>query len=587
MRVFSILILLFFVLSFSWRTDHSFDQDLGRHIKVGEIIVQTKSIPLINLFSYTYPNFPFINSHWLFEVLVYLGQQTIGLQAILFLKVIILLLTVFLTLKIIAKNQYLLLPVSFIFLHLLRERLELRPEILSFLFTASTLYILDKFEKTKTKLVFALPLIQLIWVNSHIYFIVGIAMQSIFILHFAYHYLRFHLRGVESNSTNRVRRGGKLKLLGIIFTLSVITSLINPSGLKGFLNPFLYNTNYGYTIVENQTMFLLESINFRDPNFLFAKLSSLIIILSILFGFYKKHLTIKNLGLSCFGLTLALMNVRSFPYLILISLPSVLENFGNFKFSILPKAMAIITSLLLIYESFLYLNGDYYKYSNSDKKPVLEYKESAKGALSFVLENKLSEPVFNNFDIGSYITYRGYPNYSVFVDGRPGEYPKEFFQGIYIPAQSDQNKFRELDKKIDFKTIIFSHTDQTPWGKNFLSFITHDPNWQTVYLDDFIIVLVKKDEVSKRNLEILDLSKISVNSYKFDNYMSYIRMSIFLLNAQSFESARLFTQKALVIFPESPIGNLIMASSIPQNGDLTNYAIASNYLKKSKSNIWW
>ena len=144
------IFLLFFVFSFLFRTDHSFDQDLGRHLKLGEIIWQTKSVPLTNLFSYTYPDFPFINNHWLFEVLVYLGQQTIGLQAILVLKILTVLLAVWLVLETIPKKQYLLLPVAFIFLHTLRERPELRPEILSFLFTGLTVYILERFEKTKS-----------------------------------------------------------------------------------------------------------------------------------------------------------------------------------------------------------------------------------------------------------------------------------------------------------------------------------------------------------------------------------------------------------------------------------------------------
>lgn len=65
------ILLLAFVFSFLFRTDLSFDQDLGRHLKLGEIITQTWNIPKINLFSYTNPDFPFINTHWLFEVWAY------------------------------------------------------------------------------------------------------------------------------------------------------------------------------------------------------------------------------------------------------------------------------------------------------------------------------------------------------------------------------------------------------------------------------------------------------------------------------------------------------------------------------------
>ncbi|MEK6818611.1 MAG: hypothetical protein AABY10_01620, partial [Nanoarchaeota archaeon] len=277
------ILLLFFVFSFLFKTDHSFDQDLGRHLKLGEIIVKSGNIPEVNLFSYTNPDFPFINTHWLFEVLTYLTSQTIGLQFLLIAKILIFLISVWLILKIILKeNTVLLLPIGFIFLHVLRERLELRPEIFSFLFTALTLFILEKFLALRqmssdrgtfvstTKLIFLLPIIQLLWINTHIYFFVGLALQVIFILQLGYQYLRSH-----SSS-------GKLKLLLVIFVLSGVVSLVNPSGLTGLLYPLNVTKNYGYTIVENQTMFLLESINFRDPNFLFVKLSIGIILLSIL-----------------------------------------------------------------------------------------------------------------------------------------------------------------------------------------------------------------------------------------------------------------------------------------------------------------
>lgn len=525
------LLLLFFVFSFLFRTDHSFDQDFGRHLKLGEVILQTKSIPLTNLFSYTYPDYPFINSHWLFEVLAYLGSQTIGLQSVLFLKIIIFLLAVWLILKTIPRNQYLLLPVGFIFLHTLRERPELRPEIFSFLFTALTIYILE----SKKRLIYFLPLIQLVWVNTHIYFIAGLILQGIYILHLTYINLRLHPKGV------------KLKILSIIFGLSVIASFINPSGLKGFLNPLLYGSNYGYTIVENQTMFLLESINFRNPNFLFVKIITAIILLSFIVALVRKKFSVKNFGLAGFGLVLALMNVRSFPYLVFISLPAVLENFGTFK----PKIFFFITIPFLLFESYFYLNGDYYRYTDSDTQPKLEFKESGKKALDFVLANNLPQPIFNNFDIGSYITYRSWPAYRIFVDGRPGEYPKEFFQNVYIPMQSDPQKFSEVDKQYGFKTIIFSHTDQTPWGKTFLQNIVKNPDWKTVYIDDFIIILALQGDA----LQHVDLSKLDPAGYNPDSYLGYLRISLFLAQTGNLQSAEKFAEKGLSLNPKSPLGN--------------------------------
>ncbi len=443
---------------------------MGRHLKLGEIIWQTKQVPLTNLFSYTYPDFPFINSHWLFEVWAYLTSQIFGLQSLLILKLVIILTSVWLVLSTIPKKSWLLLPVGFVFLYTLRERPELRPEIFSFLFTALTLFILDKFEKTKTKLIYLLPIVQLLWINTHIYFIVGLVLQTIFLINFIYTYLRSH-----SSS-------GKLKLSIVILLLSIGVSFINPSNIKGVLNPLTFNQKYGYTIVENHTMFWLESIGFQNPNFIWVKLSLGIAAFSIFVSFLRKKFNIKNILLTLFGSALPLMNVRSFPYLALISLPAVIENFGISKSRGWQNLFIIISAPILLFVSFL----------NLSNRTNFEFKENAKEALDFVLENNLPQPIFNNFDIGSYITYRGWPKYKIFVDGRPGEYPKEFFQNVYIPMQYDTNKFKEIDQKYGFKTIIFSITDQTPWGRTFLQNITNNLEWKTVYLDNFMIVLSKQ-----------------------------------------------------------------------------------------------
>ena len=525
------VLLLFFVFSFSFRSDHSFDQDLGRHIKLGEIITQTGSIPKINLFSYTNPDFPFINTHWLFEVIAYFFASTGTLHLLLALKIIILITSVWLVIKDI-KSPW-LLPVGFIFLHVLRERAELRPEIFSFLFTALTYYILTRNDKS----IFFLPLIQLLWINTHIYFFIGLLLQAIFLIQ------------------------NRLKILGIILALSVLVSLINPNGLAGVLYPFNVTKNYGYTIVENQTFIWLENINFRNPNFLFAKISISIIVLSLLVTLFRRKFDIRNILLAFFGMVLALMNVRSFPYLVLLSLPATLANFGKLKLGLLIP----IAALLLVLESFFYLNGDYYKYREDGNTPGPKLVENGKGALDFVLNNNLPGPIYNNFDIGSYIIYRDYPKYQVFVDGRPEAYPKEFFQDVYIPTQYDYSKFKELDKKWQFKTIIFSHTDQTPWGKNFLAAVVKDEGWKIVYIDDFMIILVKNDVATEKNLTSVDLSILNPKSYSFGNSTSYLRMAVFLHGTGNPQSGLSFVQQSLHIFPESPVANSIIGQKSQNN----------------------
>lgn len=545
------ILLLFFVFSFLFRADHSFDQDLGRHIKLGEIIIETGQVPKTNLFSYTNPDFPFINTHWLFEVMAFLFQQAGFLQLLLIIKVIAMMVSVWLVLKIIPKEkQALLLPVGFIFLHVLRERIELRPEIFSFLFTATTYYILEKFTKNGNKGILFLPIIQLIWINTHIYFFVGLMLQAIFIL-----------SSWGSSLLNpRGWLGRNLRIQLIIFAISVLISLLNPNGLAGLLYPLNVNQNYGYTIVENQTMFFLENINFRNPNFLFVKISTGLIVLSVITAFFRRNFQLRNIFLAILGGVLALMYVRSFPYLVLLSLPATMRNFGPIKSNSATKLLAIIFGGLLLFESYFYLNGDYYKYRGDQHKVGIGFEENVKGAMDFVLANDLPNSIYNNFDIGSYVLYRGFPEYKVFVDGRPEAYPAQFFTGVYIPSQSDYKNFKEVEKIYGLKTIIFSHTDQTPWGRNFLQNVIKDPEWRIVYIDDFTIVLVSLARPGLASVEAIDLAQLNPVSYKFDNHVDYLRLGIFLLSNGYADSGGQFITKTLQIFPQSPIANLIMGN---------------------------
>ena len=146
---------------------------------------------------------------------------------------------------------------------------------------------------------------------------------------------------------------------------------------------------------------------------------------------------------------------------------------------------------------------------------------------------------------------KGFPKYKVFVDGRPEGYPAQFFTGVYIPSQSDYKNFKEVEKIYGFRTIIFSHTDQTPWGANFLKEVVQDSDWDLVYIDDFMLVFVKKEDPG--SLRPINLAELSVENYSYSSHVPYLRLGIFLLNTGNQIPANKFLQKAYQLFPQSPI----------------------------------
>ena len=166
-----VLILVFYSLGLIHQINLTAD-DLGRHLKNGEIIWQSKNIPQTNFYSYTYPNEPFLNHHWLAGLIFYFIFNLAGFNGLIILKTI-LLLTAFLIVFYIAskKGSFWLaaifsLPIIFI----LNERTDVRPEIFSYFLIALFLYFLLFYGPKPGLKIFWLVPLQLFWVNTHIYF---------------------------------------------------------------------------------------------------------------------------------------------------------------------------------------------------------------------------------------------------------------------------------------------------------------------------------------------------------------------------------------------------------------------------------
>src|SRR3989338_4533431 len=196
-----VYVLLFILLaSFLIHNFDSIGQDIGRHLKVGEIIWQTKEVPKTNLFSFTEPNFSFINHHWLSEVIFYGVFSLGGFTGLILLKIFVVLssflLLFFLVNNLLTTSQVMptfevrlwitdfasplstgFWPIVISFLlsiFIFISRTEVRPEIFSFVILAFFLFTLFKAKhEQKYKYIWFLPIAQLLWVNLHIYFFIG------------------------------------------------------------------------------------------------------------------------------------------------------------------------------------------------------------------------------------------------------------------------------------------------------------------------------------------------------------------------------------------------------------------------------
>jgi hypothetical protein len=121
-------------------------------------------------------------------------------------------------------------------------------------------------------------------------------------------------------------------------------------------------------------------------------------------------------------------------------------------------------------------------------------------AADFLQDNRIGGPMFNNYDVGGYLVFYRFPSERVFVDNRPEAYSPEFFRTIYVPMQENAAGWDQVDAHHRFNAIVFARHDQTPWGQAFMVRMLGDAAWAPVFVDGYILVLVRRTE---RNREVI------------------------------------------------------------------------------------
>lgn len=549
---------------------HSFDSinnDIGRHIKLGEIIWQTKSIPSTNLFSFTEPDHSFINHHWLSEVVFYFSYSLVGLKGMIIFKTIIILASFLILYRVLQKiaalknKDYfnLVYPISglifLLFIFIFSERTEVRPEIFSFLLFSVFLSVLLRekyigFSKT----IWILPLLELLWVNLHIYFFIG---PIIFLI-----YLIDQKINTKPEALNPKQF--------LIFILIILATLVNPNGITGALYPLNVFKEYGYSVAENQSPFVLARLAPSLTINLF-KFSMFLTIGSFVLVAKKIKNKLFEFLLGAFLIFASIKMIRNFSIYSLGMFPLVALNIQHSINSLKvlnflsKKRITILLYAVLfglaVFFSYQLISNRFYAQQWSKTKFGLEIPVGGDRAIEFIKTTSLKGPIFNNFDLGSYLIWKLYPQERVFVDGRPEAYSEDFFKNIYTPIMQEDSQWRHYNKKFNFNYIILDHSDSTPEAQTFIQHRFADKDWLLAYFDNSIIVFVKN---TPENVKIL--SNYNYEPINADNVLNNSQIKEILLNDKSVD----ILSVAKIMFVAKWYDQALAAYSLAQKIDSTN-----------------
>jgi hypothetical protein len=475
--------------------------DLGRHIANGQLLMQgVTEVLFTNHYSYTEPAHPFTNHHWASGVVFHLVNTLAGFTGLSLLYVLLsvgcLLLMVKATSVRVPTSWAIL--VATVTVPLFAYRVEVRPEGFSYLLLAVYYLILVRYRDGRSSfhqlLIILLPL-QILWVNLHIFFFLGLGTVAVFTM-----------------DALLIRRDNiQSRQLSMMLVSMVVVSLVNPHFHKGLLAPLTIFNNYGYMVVENQTVFFLQE-RFKSPQFVNLEIFALIAVACTVWAAWRGHLKtmfVESLMVAGFAV-LSFMAVRGIPLFAMFFIPffaTTLHHFSHewrlkMREGVLRSLPIAGIALCLI---FTLMKGTYPS-ANKGYNALGTFK-GVEASGRFLQKADIPGQVFNNYDIGSYLIYFLHDHTRVFVDNRPEAYSVAFFDSIYKPMQENDQFFKAQVGRYGINIICFYRHDATPWAQPFLIRRTQDPEWVPIFVDDVSLILIRNIEENRPWIERYALPK--------------------------------------------------------------------------------
>jgi len=508
--------------------------DIWFHLKTGEVIVSNHAIPVKDVFSYTADAHEWIDSHWLFQAVLYLCYRILGINGLSFLQLFVLLPAFILLFRTgYDRRRYM---VSLVFLLLVvfmaNERYLVRPEMVTFLFTALYMHILYNYKYKNSRAIWLLPLLQIIWVNMHGLNTIGLVIVFSFL---AGELISWKIKLPFGWSSGVVIRDRKYYNLLIVAAALLAACFFNPYGIRGAMYPFLIFTEIGKGANEWMRMVAeLKPSLFSSGDELAVvlyKLAMLITFAGMLLNI--KRITISTLILFIGMLYISLIARRNMPLFAFIAMPITIKNINewldtfsstkinnkkkkfNLKSLSFPKYLFLAgyTALVVVFVAGI-VSGTYYQSKRSllwCGAGVIEEEYPSK-AIDFIKQNNINGNIYNDGAIGGYIIWKCAPERKVFIDGRWEVYGDAFLLDYWKLINRTEG-WNSLVKKYGINYTLLKHSSSE--AQRFIPEIYNSKDWSLVYLDGIASVFVKR---TSENSALINKYEIDFKNYIAPGY---------------------------------------------------------------------
>lgn len=462
-------VLLVFVSVSTVRSRFS-DPDLWWHLKTGEIIWQTHSIPQVDVFSFTTNQHAYVPHEWLAQLTIYAAYHFGGYSGVM--------LWLCVAASLVSLLGYALCRLysgdpKIAFLGALgiwffaTIGLSPRPQLAGYVLLLCELLIVALGRIRNARWFMALPVLFAIWVNIHGSFLLGLILLGTMLfcgcLDFRVGLLVSHRWSIEQR-----------KMLGVALILSIPALFVNPVGLSQLTYPI--NTMF------SQHIGLQYSSEWQAPSISDGRIWGLFGTIAILFIvplLRYVELRLEDILLVALAFALSVQHARMLFVFGILTLPIVCRLLAaawkrpeSHRNLILPNLMIIGLVLLSLPRAF-----------PSSRELVEQVnKSNPVKAVEFIQQSGFSGRMLNDYIYGGYLIWAA-PDHKVFVDGRADVYEWTGVLADYINLLTLQTDAQTVLTKYQIDLCLLQRQEPL------VPLLQLLPDWKTVYSDEKSVVL--------------------------------------------------------------------------------------------------
>lgn len=455
------------------------DPDFWWHLRTGQQIVATHSVPHFDSYSHTKFGAPWVAHEWLSEVLIYALYRSARYVGLIVAFAIFIASAFWLAFRRSEGRPYIAGIATLWGAIATIPFWGIRPQMLSLLLTSVFLFLLDRFDRTERAWVlWWMPPLMAIWVNLHGGFAIGLALVAVAI--------GCKLLDALMDVQARPRALAAARTLAVVMAACLFAVAINPNGYRMYRYPLetLASPSIQGYIAE-----------WASPNFHLPEMQAFALLLIVTFSVLAlggKRPSMRNFLLLVVTAFAALRSARHVPLFAIIAIPmlaaavdSILAQRNQLLWLRLPTTAPPKTALNFVIALALVLLCVLRLRSVVNSQPLLEARESPVAAVEHIHQQHLPGPIFNSYEWGGYLIWTLYPDYRVFVDGRSDMYGDQFLTE-FVHTYKAENDWHEVLRRFDVKTVVL------PPEAPLTVALREDPEWNVAFEDKRSVVLTHR-----------------------------------------------------------------------------------------------